>query len=107
MRGIKDYNFPKFDQQAQILKKDGWAVINPADMDRAEGSTETCPHQFDPHTSYADQEFMRRALARDLSAICARCTALYMLKGWEKSTGARAEHATAVALGLPIYYENP
>ena len=31
--------------------------------------------------------------------------ALYMLHGWEHSLGARAEHAVAVALTLPIAYE--
>ena len=107
MRGILNYNFPKFDEIADILKTHGWTVINPADLDRHEGGTNTCPHQFDPHTSYADQEFMRRALARDLFTICTYCTAIYMLTGWEQSTGAKAEHATAVSLGLDIYYENP
>lgn len=30
-----------------------------------------------------------------------------MLKGWERSTGATAEHALAKALGMSIIYEEP
>ena len=40
-----------------------------------------------------------------LQNICRHADALYMLKGWEHSLGARAEHAVAVALRLPIAYE--
>ena len=33
------------------------------------------------------------------------CQAIYMLKGWEYSKGARMEHIYAKNLGLEIYYE--
>lgn len=105
MRGLPDYNFPQFDAAAQALKDEGWSVINPADTDRNEGGTDTCPHEFDPNTSYEDREFMRVAMARDISAICNRCTAIYMLKGWERSSGAKAEHAVAQAIGIETRYE--
>jgi hypothetical protein len=31
--------------------------------------------------------------------------AIYMLRGWEQSKGARAEHAVAVWIGLEIIYQ--
>jgi hypothetical protein len=34
MRGYDDYNYPAFDRQARVLEKQGWKVINPAEMDR-------------------------------------------------------------------------
>ena len=34
------------------------------------------------------------------------CNVIYMIKGWEDSKGARAEHAIAVALGYKIIYES-
>jgi hypothetical protein len=40
-------------------------------------------------------------------AICDNCTAIYMMAGWESSSGAKAEHALAKALGLSIFYEAP
>lgn len=48
---------------------------------------------------------LRDALGKDLAFICSKATHIYMLKGWEKSRGATAEHATAVALGLEIVYQ--
>jgi hypothetical protein len=42
-----------------------------------------------------------------LVAICADCTAIYMMSGWEKSKGANAELALARALGIKIFYEAP
>lgn len=33
------------------------------------------------------------------------CDAIYMLRGWEQSKGARAEHTVAVWIGLEIIYQ--
>lgn len=35
------------------------------------------------------------------------CTEIFMLKGWERSTGACAEHSLAKALGMAVHYETP
>lgn len=51
------------------------------------------------------QEAYRLCMALDLKYICEEATHIYMLKGWENSPGAKAEHATAVCLGLKIMYE--
>lgn len=107
MRGFEDGNFPSFDRQEKILKNQGWVVINPAEMDRTEGSPPNGHDNFDPSSDYSDQEFMREALERDSVAICRECTALYMMSGWEKSKGAKAEWHIAKAIGLDIYYEAP
>ena len=107
MRGFEDGNFPAFDRQARVLKKQGWEVISPADMDRRDGAPPGGHLKFDPATDYEDSEFMRDALKRDLVAICDRCTAIYMMSGWETSRGAKAEWHTAKAVGLKIYYEAP
>jgi len=107
MRGHDEYNYPAFDRQAQILEKQGWTVVNPAEMDRSISSPEKCPMEFNPSTNYDDQEFMREALHRDLDQICNNCTAVYMMSGWETSRGAKAEWATAKAIGIDIYYEAP
>jgi hypothetical protein len=39
-------------------------------------------------------------------AILRRCDCIYLLKGWELSQGARAEHELAVKIGLEIMYES-
>ena len=107
MRGIKDFNFPAFDRQEKVLLEQGWNVINPAEMDRQDGTPCSSPMEYDPAINYEDREFMREVLGRDLIAICNDCTALYMMSGWETSRGAKAEWHTAKALGLEIYYEAP
>jgi len=107
MRGFEDGNFPAFDRQARVLKKQGWRVINPAEMDRQEGEPPGGHLDFDPETDYEDREFMRDALKRDLIVICEDCTAMYMMSGFETSRGAKAEWHTAKAVGLDIYYEAP
>ena len=107
MRGIDDFNFPAFDRQAELLRKQGWVVINPAEMDREHGSPESSPMEYDPTTDYNDREFMRDALRRDLMAIAEDCTAIYCMSGFENSRGAKAEYHLAKAIGIDIYYEVP
>ena len=107
MRGHHDYNYPAFDRQARILKQQGWMVINPADMDREKEQPDADPLEFDPTKSYGDSEFMRGTLKRDLVAICDKCTAIYMMSGWESSRGAQTEWHLAKALGIEIFYEAP
>ena len=107
MRGYEDFNFPAFDRQAEVLREQGWVVINPAEMDRQDGLPCSGPMEYDPVVNYEDREFMRDALKRDLVAICDDCTAMYMMSGWEESRGAKAEWHTAKAVGLKIYYEAP
>ena len=59
----------------------------------------------DPGYAVANGFKLRDALSADLEFITKKATHIYMLQGWEKSTGARAEHAAAVALGLKIIYQ--
>lgn len=104
MRGFDLFNFPAFDAARDRLAADGWDVISPADMDREIG--------FDPMRvgidGYAlpevDEDFVRERIEADVLAVC-QVDAIYMLRGWESSTGGRAEHAIAVALGIDIMYE--
>tara|TARA_Y100000593_G_scaffold87420_1_gene167846 strand:+ start:35 stop:406 length:372 start_codon:yes stop_codon:yes gene_type:complete len=107
MRGHDDYNYPAFDRQKQVLEEQGWNVVNPADLDRDDNKPINGPMEFDPENNYEDHEFMRQALKRDMVAICDECTAIYMMSGWERSKGAKTEHALAKALGLSVYYEAP
>jgi len=107
MRGVENYNYDAFDRQSKLMRKQGWRVINPAEMDRDISSPDADPMSFDPTTNYDDREFMREALRRDVVAICDECTAIYMMSGWETSRGAKAEWHLAKALGLEIFYEVP
>lgn len=102
MTGVPYFNFPAFRLAAELLRRQGHTVFNPADngadvsVHNPEGSVALAirEHGFDP----------RDALATGLSYICRHADGIAMLPGWENSKGARAEHATAVALGLIIMY---
>jgi len=107
MRGFENYNYPAFDRCARVLRNQGWEVINPAELDREAGKPTNPSYEFDPDNNYEDHEYMRNALLRDVVAICEKCTAIYMMSGWEKSKGANAELALARALGIKVFYEAP
>lgn len=119
MRGYPAYNFKAF-EKAQYVVRDHAAhfasgeveVFNPAlnDIERS--------HLWDmldapEATNWAKagqwlldnpQEFdLRASLGEDLAWIAEKATDLVLLDGWEKSKGARAEYALAVALGLQIW----
>lgn len=101
MSGYPDLNHAAFNEAAEALRDGGWDVFNPADLDvEVYGSIEATEEAM----AVDRQAFLREALAADLQFICIEADAIAMLPGWEKSWGARAEHATAVALGLEIIY---
>lgn len=93
MRGYALYNFPAFDRASLKLRKRGHAVVNPAELDRVEGVHE--------YTDPLPLNFLRAAMSRDLQAVCT-CDAIYLLKGWEKSSGVAVELALAKLLNLKV-----
>lgn len=108
MRGIENFNFPAFNAAAAKLRAAGHTVFNPAEkdierhggVDISAGNAAGCEvtaakiHGFD----------LRVALGADLAWICAEAEAIALLPGWENSKGAKAEKATARALGLQVIY---
>jgi len=103
MRGIPEFNFPAFNAAAEKLRAEGHFVFNPAERDNerhgtdiSKGNATGCEVK-----AAADHGFnLREALGDDLAFICREADAIALLPGWEKSKGANAERATAVALGL-------
>lgn len=85
MSGVPDLNRPAFNAKAKEFRDEGHTVLNPASV--------IAP--------------MREALAEEMEWICLHAEAMAFLPGWERSYGARAEHALAVALGLQMIYPEP
>lgn len=102
MRGYPLFNFPAFDAARDKLMALGYEVISPADMDRAIGFDEHLADELDREPT---PEFLRDAMRRDIEAITKRADIVYMLDGWEKSTGALAEKAVAESVGIKIEYQ--
>ena len=62
------------------------------------------PHQVADMLGWTE-ETPPSEIASMLLGDLTRCDAIYMLRGWEQSKGARAEHAVAVWIGLEIIYQ--
>jgi Domain of unknown function (DUF4406) len=96
-------NAPAFFAVAEMLRQQGDTVFNPAANDTKQG-IDPFKESGDP-VQLARKGFSRRvALRADLSWICDFAERVVFLPGWRTSTGARAERALAVALGLPCSY---
>ena len=84
MTGYKDFNRPAFKAFALKLSLDGNVVLNPAVL----------PDGLE------QREYM------DICCAMIRCAdAVFMLRGWEKSAGARAENALAEKLEMEIIFQ--
>lgn len=103
MRGCVHYNFESFDFTADQIRRQGYNVISPADMDRAAGFDGlACPNDTD-WTKIPDDFDMQAACKRDAQAVM-DCDMVYLLTGWETSKGAQAEVSLAIWLGKDISY---
>jgi hypothetical protein len=104
MRGVPLYNFPAFDKAKETLTQIGWTAISPADLDRESG--------FDPVHLPADWDWkglppgfdFDKCRKRDLDAL-ATCESIYLLRGWEQSTGAGAEYHVALWAKMSVIEE--
>ncbi|WP_411197276.1 DUF4406 domain-containing protein [Klebsiella variicola] len=82
MTGLPFFNRPTFHDAESILVSGGHVVLNPAVLP---GGLE-------------QREYM------DICCAMIRCAdAIFMLRGWERSEGAAAEHALAKKIGLKIF----
>lgn len=102
MRGIASFNFPAFDFAAAKLRAEGHDVFSPAERDRGvHGVALEDNATGSEKLATANVGFsLREALGADMAYICSTAEAIALLPGWEKSSGANAELATAKALGL-------
>ena len=107
MRSIPYYNFHAFDIARDFLLADGWKkVFSPADMDRAAGFDalkKEWPKDYNWSVIPEAFEF-EKCIGRCIKVV-RMCDAIYMLKGWENSKGAKAERAVAEWCGKKVLFE--
>lgn len=110
MSGIDKYNFPAFNRRQKILEAQGWKVFNPANKDTELKVIEDPSYKKGDADALMKSGFnFRKVFTWDVDRVI-EADAIYMLKGWEKSPGARAEHAVACAMQTKyptyeIFYE--
>lgn len=91
MRGMPDMNKPAFSAAQEWLESLGWQPINPAHFDYVFGENPT-------------GKILDAVCDAELAAI-PHLDAIYLLRGWERSEGARAELAVALANKLIVMVE--
>lgn len=121
MTGCPDLNRPAFDAAEKRLAAQGHFVINPHDLSAQFGTAEELAESFaalyycEAHktdeTSVEDYieadlkcDLARAVMDADLAAVRS-CDAIYLLRGWESSRGAKKELAEALAHGLEVWQE--
>lgn len=106
MRGYPEFNFPAFRQAAAWLREQGHFVFSPHERDEEKHGSDVSTGNVTGDEEIAKQTHgfnLREALFDDLKFITLEAEGIAMLPGWEKSKGANAERATAIALGLDVY----
>ena len=86
-RAKEDY-MRHFTKAAGVIEAAGYKIYNPA-----------LSHVLMPE-DFTHEDYMAVSMAA-----LKRCEAVFMLKGWEDSDGARQEHMLAKILKLPVLYE--
>lgn len=97
MSGYPQFNFPAFFAAEERLKAEGWLVFNPAGKDIEDDPNIQNSPDGDAQKAIAEGFDFREAFTWDTEKVI-EGDAIYMLRGWEASPGARAEHAVAVAM---------
>ena len=92
MRGLPEFNYPAFNRAEFVLRNLDYEVVNPAKMGDKYGTADELN---------ANKDLLDRLMHEELEAI-AGCHAIYLLRGWERSFGARQELQLALMLGLEI-----
>jgi uncharacterized protein DUF4406 len=85
MTGVKDLNRPAFNAAAKLLRKKGYKVVNPPELDKGE-----------PQRSWSG------CLRRDLRYML-ECDKIALLPRWGKSKGANLEVHVGKQLGYDIH----
>ena len=107
MRSKDFYNFPAFDNAAELGRKLGYTIISPAEIDRATGldpikDWDHAKATVDAWTEDDLKDVVRRDITAILSLSKAKGDGLAVLPHWHLSTGAKAEVALAHWLGLRV-----
>ena len=96
MTGYPGFNYKAFDDARDTLRDLGWDVISPADLDR-----QNLDIDFSKMEGTEDLSMYRHVFARqDIEALL-QVDAVYLLPGWQESTGAMNEARIATMLGVP------
>jgi len=95
----RDDRLEAFGEMEIAIQRLGHETVNPFDCVPEEHEGE-CPQGYAKGEGHSSACHLRA----DLMALL-DCDAVFMMRNWELSRGARLEHSVAADCGLQIYYE--
>ena len=110
MTGIPDHNKAAFSAAAEKLRAQGHFVINPAELSALFGTADDLADSFEclyrgmSQVRNCTSQIARAVMDADLAAVRS-CDAIYLLKGWQKSKGAKRELEVALKHDLIVLVE--
>ena len=108
MTGFPNQNREAFSAAAAKLRSQGHFAINPHDLTNILGTPEEIEKSFQAFYCYLRSENLTslalNVMSADIAAVRS-CEAIYLLRGWEDSRGARKELAVAIKYKLKILQE--
>lgn len=104
MSGIPQFNFPAFDEAAARLRRLGYEVVSPAELDSPESRAAALASEDGDPAEYASTtgETWGDLLARDVKIVADEVDVVAVLPGWQSSRGARLETYVARLCGKPV-----
>lgn len=108
MTGLPQFNYPAFDSAATTLRRLGWDVVSPAELDDPDTRRMALASKDgSPGSGAANGETWGDFLSRDVKLISDEVDAVAVLPGWEESRGARLEVFVARICGKPVFRYAP
>lgn len=105
MSNLPQFNYPAFIEAAAVLRKEGYEVVSPAELDDPETRALALRSKTGEWgTGVAHGETWGDFLARDVKLLSdGGIEAIFVLPGWERSRGARLETFIGRQMvGLPV-----
>jgi len=98
MTGYPGFNYAAFDAARDLLAAEGWNVISPKDLDQHNVGID-----FGQMEGTEDLRHLSTTFARQDIESLLIVDAVFLLDGWEESTGANNEAMIATMLGVPVF----
>lgn len=106
MTNIPQFNYPAFDDAAEVLRVHGYNIITPSELDDAEtraaalASPDGAPGSGSVHNGTTHTDL----LERDIKIVSdPNCVGIICIDGWEQSRGASVETTVAAMLHRPVH----
>ena len=109
MTGLPKFNYPAFLDAAERLRREGFSILNPVDLDSKDAfNAALCsPDGLMPDDGVAGVSY-GELLGRDVALIADKAGGVIVLPKWEKSRGARLEVFLASRiLGFDVWEYRP